>query len=215
MLSGLKDTDREILKWANDEDLLRICSVDRKTWNEVCDDAFLRRRLIAKYPGIEKYKKENESWKHFFLDSIRSIALMKEKFEYDYSGGDFRQQYSLLRKYKDNMTDLLLQSAGAGIFPLVVYAVNRGGDIHAGGEAFLSITIDRGYLDLVKYAVEKGLDIHRYDDFALFLASKRGHLDIVKYLVEKGANIHAGNDAALNIARKNGHEDVVRYLESL
>ena len=215
MLSGLKDTDREILKWANDEDLLRICSVDRKMWNEVCDDAFLRRRLIAKYPGIEKYKKKDESWKHFFLDFIRSIALMKEKFEYDYSGGDFRQQYDLLRKYKDNMTDLLVQSTGARIFPLIVYSVNHGGDIHVAHDALLTHAVKWGDFGIVKYFVEKGSDIHIFDEFALFLASQQGHLDIVKYLVQQGGNIHAGNDAALNIARKNGHEDVVKYLESL
>ena len=215
MLSGLKDTDREILKWANDEDLLRICSVDRKMWNEVCDDAFLRRRLIAKYPEIEKYKKEDESWKHFFLDAIRSIALMKENFEYDYSEGNFRQQYNLLRKYKDNMTDLLVQSVSARIFPLIDYSVNHGGDIHVGHDALLTHAVRWGDFGLVKYFVEKGADIHIFNDFALLLASREGHLDIVKYLVQKGASIHADNDAALNIARKNGHEDVVRYLESL
>ena len=61
MLSGLKDVDREILKYVDDRELLRVCSIDRKTWNDVCDDAFLKRRL-SKYPGIEKYK-EKESWR--------------------------------------------------------------------------------------------------------------------------------------------------------
>ena len=39
-LSGLKDIDREILKYVDDKELLKICSVDKKTWNEVCDDNF-------------------------------------------------------------------------------------------------------------------------------------------------------------------------------
>ena len=214
MLSGLKDTDREILKWANDEDLLRICSVDRKTWNEVCDDAFLRRRLIAKYPGIEKYKKKNETWKRFFLSVVRYVALMKEQFEYDYTNGDFREQYRLLKKHKD-MTALLEKSTRKGIFPLVVYSVNRGGRIHLGNDALLGIAALNGYFDLVKYFVEKGLNIHRYDEVALFYASERGFFDIVKYLVQKGADTHARDNEAIKIARKMGHKDVVRYLESL
>ena len=61
-LSGLKDVDREVLKHVDDKELLRVCTIDRNTWNEVCDDNFLRRRL-SKYPDIEKYKLENESWK--------------------------------------------------------------------------------------------------------------------------------------------------------
>ena len=67
-LSGLKDVDREILKHVDDEQLLKFCSIDNKTWNSVCDDDFLRRRLTGKYPGIEKYKKTKESWKRFFLE---------------------------------------------------------------------------------------------------------------------------------------------------
>ena len=69
-LSGLKDVDREILKHLDDKELLEICSLDRKTWNEVCDDAFLRRRLLNKYPEIGKYKSEKETWKQFFLRAI-------------------------------------------------------------------------------------------------------------------------------------------------
>ena len=57
-LSGLKDVDREVLRYVDDRELLRVCSLDRKTWNEVCDDAFLRRRLNSKYPGIENTRRK-------------------------------------------------------------------------------------------------------------------------------------------------------------
>lgn len=64
-LSGIRDVDREILSKLDDKELLNFCQIDRYSWNSVCDDAFLRRRLIAKYPEIEKEKRENESWKRF------------------------------------------------------------------------------------------------------------------------------------------------------
>ena len=64
MLSGLKDVDREILKHVDDKELLKICSIDKKKWNEVCDEHFLKRRLM-KYPGIEKYKKEMKRTNNF------------------------------------------------------------------------------------------------------------------------------------------------------
>jgi hypothetical protein len=66
-MSGLKDVDREVLKHVNDRELLEVCRIDRKTWNDVCDDNFLRRRL-AKYPDIEKYKLEMKVGNDFFSD---------------------------------------------------------------------------------------------------------------------------------------------------
>ena len=57
-ISGIKDIDREVLKYVDDKELLEICTINRKTWNEVCDDNFLRRRITSKYFGIEKYKKD-------------------------------------------------------------------------------------------------------------------------------------------------------------
>ena len=180
MLSGLKDTDREILKYVDDKQLLKICSIDRKTWNEVCDDAFLRRRLIGKYPGIDKYKKENETWKHFFLNAIQYISLMKERFEFDYTGGDFIQQYNLLKKYKSYK--LLFEAAEHGFLSLVKYAVDQGASIHFQSDYVLVLASRYGHLDVVKYLVEQGADINTFDNLALRMAIQNNHHEVVKYL---------------------------------
>lgn len=90
-LTGLKDVDREVLKHVDDESLLKICGINRKTWNDVCDENFLKRRLTGKYPNIEKYKKENENWKRFFLKAIYYISKMKEEFHFTYTSGDFKK----------------------------------------------------------------------------------------------------------------------------
>ena len=91
-LTGIKDVDREILSKV-DEELLKVCSVDKRFWNDVCDDNFLRRRLTSKYPGIEKYK---ETWKEFFLKWTFYISKMKEDYEYDYTEGDFKNDCFIL-----------------------------------------------------------------------------------------------------------------------
>ena len=88
-LTGLKDVDREVLKHVSDKELLRACTIDRRMWNDVCDDNFLRRRL-SKYPGIEKYKREKESWKQFFLRAIYYISKLKD-FNFEYEYGDFNK----------------------------------------------------------------------------------------------------------------------------
>ena len=234
----MKDVDREILKHVDDRDLLNICKIDNKTWNSVCDDNFLRRRLTHKYPEIEKYKRENESWKQFFLRAIYYIAKMKEHYEYDYISGDLKKQHKLLTKYKDNYESLLIASSRKGELPLVKYAiekgedvqdiallhaawkghlnvakflVQRGADIHVNDEEPLRLAAEHGHINVVKYLVERGADIHAEDDYALNYSSYRGHIDVVKYLVEQGADPSI-NFFALKYASKNGHLDVVKYL---
>lgn len=180
--SGVKDVDREILKHVDDRDLLNVCRVDRRMWNEICDDSFLRRRL-SKYPGIEKYKGK-ESWKEFFLQVIYYTSKMKDNFKFDYKSGDFKRQYKLLGK-------------------------NRKGNSLYRNTQLLSRAADEGFLDLVKYAVKNGASVTAYNNGALRKAASRGDLDMVKFLVENGANIHRD---ILKYAVQNGQTEVVNFL---
>ena len=206
-LSGLKDVDREILKHIDDESLLKICSLDRKTWNQVCDDNFLKRRL-SKYPGIEKYKNQKESWKEFFLQVIYYTSKMKEEFQYEYKSGDFKRQFNLLNKDKGETrlyrnAVLLDRAVGEGELDLVKYAVNNGASITAyGGNGALRKAAAKGYLDMVKFLVEKGADIHQN---ILQYAADGCHLSVVKYLVENGVRTE-------NILQFSGNLQVAEYL---
>ena len=101
MFSGLKDIDREILKYVKDKELLKVCSVSRKMWYEISDDAFLRHRL-NKYSNVEIYKTSNKSWKCFFLDVTNYIHILKQKYNFTYEEGNFYIQYSLFKKYDIN-----------------------------------------------------------------------------------------------------------------
>ena len=156
-LTSLKDVDREVLKHVDDDKLLKICSVDRKTWNEVCNDTFLKRRLMSKYPGIEQYKREDESWKRFFLTAIYYISKMKEDYQFTYTSGNFYNLHKILELDKGNINDLLLSAARFGS------------------------------LDLARHALEKGANIHTLRDYALRVAAENGHLEMVKFFIELGA----------------------------
>ena len=210
-LSGIRDVDREVLKHVDDRELLKICSVDRKTWNDVCDEGFLRRRLTEKYFGLEKYKRKNETWKHFYLRFVYYTAKMQEIYEYVYENGDFKRQYDLLKDYDEN-DDLLIEACISGEFSLVKYALKRGADIHAENDEALQVASANGYLEIVKYLIEHGADIHAREELALGWAAENGHLDVVKYLIEQGADIHAIDESALLSAAENGHFEVVKYL---
>ena len=215
-LSGLKDIDREVLKHMDDKDLLKICSVNRKTWNEVCDDNFLRRRLM-KYPEIEKYKKENESWKEFFLRVLYYVSKMQEEFEFKYTEGDFKNQYILLKKSakKRYTKDELLNKASEGELSIVKYSLERGADIHNNQDSALRIAAANGKLNIVIFLVNSGANIHANHESALLNASVYGHLDVVKFLISSGADLDSNYDTILSWTEGLGHEEVAKYLKSL
>ena len=209
-LTGIKDTDREVLKHVDDKELLRICTINKKTWNEVCDDGFLRRRLLNKYPGIEKYKSVNESWKRFFLSAIYYISKLKEDYQFVYTSGDFENQYWLFKNKKSDL--LFLYAASDDEWSIIKYLIDKGYSVHLYQNYALRKAAKAGDLEMVKWLVEHGADIHANDNDALIAASEDGHLDVVKYLVEHGADIHAEGDKAVKAAVEDGHFEVVKYL---
>ena len=204
-LTGLKDVDREVLKHVDDKELLKFCSVDRRFWNEVCDENFLRRRL-GKYPGIEKYKKENETWKQFFLRAVYRIAQMKEKFQFEYTYGNFEDQYLILDT-RGNPNFILLESAERGELPLVIYALQKGANLEVAGRDSLYYAAKHGHLDVVKYLVEKGVDINYFR--LLTIPSAKGYTDIVKYLIDNGSPV---TQEALAEAVRHDHPEIITLL---
>jgi len=190
-LSGIRDLDREILGKLHDKEILIACSIDKYTWNTVCDDAFLKRRLLMKYPKIEKEKYEAETWKRFFLRAVNYISLLKERYGYDYTFGNFVTQYICFTKCYDMLDDE---------------------DLKYKYHLLIKKSAKRGELALVIWSLKNGACIHYYNDRPVRWACKNGHLEVVKYLAENGANIHSSGDAALSWAFKNGHLEVVKYL---
>ena len=238
-LSGLKDIDREILKYVTDEELLKVCSINRKTWKEVCDDNFLKRRT-SKYGDIANYKFEKESWKKFFVRFIHyKSELLKHNFTY--TSGDFMKKFHTIRNYsKDYMFiraitngDLELSkfavktenanintceeyalriAAEHGYVDIVKWLMEQGVNIHVENEAALNSACGNGHVEIVKLFVISGADIHISGDYPLHVAVERGHFDGVRYLVESGANVNAVNNLALTLACKNNHFEIVKYL---
>lgn len=207
MLTGLKDIDREVLKHIEDKELLVACRTSKKMWYEICDDNFIRRRL-GKFKDIEKYKKDNESWKTFFSRATMYIYKMKKEFDFNYTGGDFFRQYNIWIS-----ENILVKAAESGELRIIQHCVqNLNEDIRADEDSVLTHASEKGHLDVVKYALEKGCDIHAIFDYAVRWASARGHYSVVKYLIEQGANIHAYADDALAHAARQGHFEIVKLL---
>jgi hypothetical protein len=236
--TGIKDTDREILSKLNDADTLRACSVNKKFWNEICDDQFFRRRFL-KYPGLESMKNENETWKQFFLRYMKYTSLMKEKynFEFDYRYPDFQHQYTLLRKEiriknKREYERLSQEAVFRGHFSLAKYAIERG-NLKPGSIFFQRVIND---MEMVRYLIENGkienftsewvsginnLEVLKYlsklyhfdaEDYTKILSNNIDSLEIVKYLVENGADINYNDRESLRSAIYNDNFEIVKFL---
>jgi hypothetical protein len=112
--------------------------LNRKNWNEVCDDNFLRRRLIGKYPGIDQYKYENETetWKSFFLlrnwilRTIYYISKMQEIYAFS--------------------DQALKLSSENGHINIVKYLVQHGANTHVHGNFALRLE-KYGHKDIAEY----------------------------------------------------------------
>ena len=207
-ISGIKDIDREILKHVDDKELLKFCMVNRKTWNEVCDDNFLKRRLTSRYPDIEKYKRKNETWKEFYLNVVYYITKLQDRFNFRYTEGDFRNQYKILRD--SHYQDILFTASRSGDKSLVKYALDNRYSENINDA--LRIASKEGHLDVVKYLVERGADIHSQGETPLAAAVVNGQAEVVKYLVSKGADAHVYGNYLIKLARERGQKDIMNYL---
>jgi hypothetical protein len=65
---------------SDDKDILNMLSVNRK-FNE---PEFFQLVFRNKYPLLEKFKREDQSWKEFYLTMINYIYKLKEEYNFDY-----------------------------------------------------------------------------------------------------------------------------------
>lgn len=222
-----KDLDREVLLRMNDRDLLTNCQIDRYFNEEVCNDQFFQTRLLRNYPDTLRSKPADITYKAWYLKVIYSVAKLKEKFQYEYIGGNPMNQLKIISigcrgKPCDWQTSVksettLYNSALHNEIILVKQLLDLGADIHSYDDGPIKIAISQNHLELVKYLIERGAPIDiptksGYFSVGLAEASYKGYLDIVKYLIEKGANIHIDNDHSIILASSQGHLEVVKYL---
>ena len=230
---------------SDEKDIISFCSSNKYLSKEFCTDKYLQNFLNKRYPNTDftsiKTKllkeKETKSWKQFFLLLSYYKGLLKENFDYEYKGGDFKHQYELFTLAKGDMNILLRYAIYQDYLDIAKYALDKGAVINANTLYHAAIN---GNLDVIKLFVERGLDVKSKDSEIIFKAAiangniellrylktlgvdlskaKLGgavhgnHLDVIKYLVKEGADIHADHENALRRAAYNGNLDIVKYL---
>ena len=200
-----KDAYMSILEKADDKTILNMLSVNKTYRNEELFERIMRKR----YPLVIKYKKQEESWKKFYIRMIYYLSVLKEKYNFPYiptPNFDPGYVFSLRRDEKYLIRLGLRYAAEAGDMDLIRYFV---GLDNQGLDEAMAAAARQGHMDIVKYFVGLGSTAF---DLALYSAARKGHLDLVKYLVSLGANDF---NWATILARDNGHDNIVEYLKSL
>ena len=225
LLTGIKDVDRLVLEYIDDKQLLEMCGLNRTYSQRVCDDAFFRRRTIARFPETVQYKDgaKTRTWKNHYLAIIKYIDLLQTDFQYEYTAEDKSPELLYLSMlvvkrnyyiyYSKNRA--LMSASEEGHLEIVKYLVENGADVTVEDNFPVRSASEDGHLSVVKYLTEHGADITATNNFAVIHASRNGHLPVVKYLVEHGADITAQDNQAVRYASENAHLPVVKYLRSL
>lgn len=86
-LTGNRDADRVILtRLKNHKELLSFCNGSRYG-KSVCNNDFFRNYLAKHYPLVYQYgqEKETKNWKRFYLETVKAISLLQQKYNVIYT----------------------------------------------------------------------------------------------------------------------------------
>ena len=76
-----KDVYEYIAQFADDKTILTMLTANKELRK---NDKLFERVLLRKYPLLMNFKKENETWRKFYLRMLYYISKMKEDFDIDY-----------------------------------------------------------------------------------------------------------------------------------
>lgn len=165
--TGIKDLDKELMLNMGDREFIQTCQLN-KYFQNICKDDFLFKRRIERfYPDTLKDEIHDKygdmmSWKKYYVEVIKTVALLKEKYNFIYIYGNPFIQYKVLRtneKYKmlpSYKSNILYFAILYQEVPLVAYAIKNNPKIIT-----LTHLIDASGLydiTILKYMVEHGVD---------------------------------------------------------
>lgn len=213
-----KDVYEYMTNFADDKTILNMLSVNRK-FN---DPIFFERVMMRKYPLLIEFKKENESWKEFFIRMVYAIAKLEEETKIPYIPTKGYNPDELYQRYKNSYAYQKLPKSH------VIY-VELGGEAAKGGHlSLLNLVLEKypyrvvlynraiiqaaagGQFNLVKYLAEKAPNSYFREAFEV--AAKNGHLNIIEYLLTKFQPTTHDLNVAMNWAAERGHLEIVKYL---
>lgn len=176
----------EITKRADDKTILKMLSVNRK-YNR---PEFFQKIFITRYPLLIKYKNQFDSWKNYYLRTIKYISKLKEKYNFPYiPNPNFNPEKIYLDSFSiNNRQDLyrkgLIYSSEIGDINLVEYFLLKTNYelMHV-----LKNAARYGKIELIKYIIEKYGKNQNDLQEAAYYAVLYDQLETYQYLLNNGA----------------------------
>ncbi len=119
--TGIKDLDKELMLSMDDREFIRTCTLN-KYFQGICKDDYLfKRRLERFYPDtIEAFSRHSNNWKEYYVKVIKTISLLKEKYDFNYIHGNPFLQMSYFKTYK-RVVLMLLQAIKDRYLPIILH----------------------------------------------------------------------------------------------
>lgn len=98
----------------DDKDLFKLCQTDKWFNKKICkDENFWKIRIKLKYPKLEIFKKEKETFHSFYIKMVYYIAKLKEEYNFDYmtdfSSGEESNSPEDLYKTLQEIRNIMIQ----------------------------------------------------------------------------------------------------------
>ena len=183
-----KDIYEYMLGFCDDLTTLNAILANKKIYKN--REVVYERIMKKKYPGSEKWKKEEKSWERHFISVGNFVAILKRRFNIPYFDGLNPKKFYLQVRDRTNRDVQLLaahEAIKAGNLNMVKIFVNRIEDMKNICSGCIGLAIQKDKLEIVKYFMENFShdgQINHLADEAISLL----RFDIFNYLLEKGAN---------------------------
>jgi len=202
-----KDVYEYLASTADDRTILNMLSTNKS----FTDPNFFERIMRRKYPLLIKFKKDDETWKIFFLRMTYYISKIEEEYGIPYIPSvDYNPEITYKNKNLEGRYSIyswmLFNAVKSNRIDIVELILNKNIP-HLDISLPLRSAASRGYIDIVKLLTPHVTKLNL--NKALRSASIQGHLTTVKYLIEKGAD---NLDEALRSAVYGKHLDIVKFL---
>jgi len=205
-----KDLYEYLLDFVDYKTMINMFSVNKK----INETRVFQRLFNIKYPLLIKFKKDNETWRYFYLYICKYISKLYEEFGIpyiptkDYNPIKFYNNINKKNFYKNKNNNYIynkaMKEASKGDhIEIVNLMIEKGANDFNSAMVYASA---EGNMEIVKLMIEKGVNTF---NSSMKYSSQGGHMEIVKLMIENGGN---NFNSAMVYAGKGGHLEIVKFM---
>lgn len=177
---GDKDIYEYIVGLADDRDVINMLSVNRK----FSDDSYFKKILVKRYPRLLRFKKNDETYKRFYLREVKYMAKLWEEYEIPYiPTPDYDPEYLYTKFDKHRIyTTILMEAVEYGDIKLAKHLINKGAEVNR--FTYISAAVG-GNLEALKFLINNYPPREGWLNGTFWTVAQQNK-NIADYLIQKG-----------------------------